>query len=175
MLGIILLACITDYKTEKIELDQYVDTTGGVTSGGNTNGGTTGGSGNENDIDSDGDGYGDILVSGDIAGGSDCNDSDATSFPNADELCSTNEDDDCDGVINEDSAIDVTLFYQDADSDGYGVELYTKGACTLPAGYAEQQGDDWDCDDNDSGFLPSIGAVSTLLILLLASIVIRKK
>ena len=32
-----------------------------------------------------------------------------------------------------------------------------------------------DCDDNDSGFLPSIGAVSTLLILSLASIVIRKK
>ena len=32
-----------------------------------------------------------------------------------------------------------------------------------------------DCDDNDSGFLPSISAVSTLLILSLASIVIRKK
>ena len=55
MLGIILLACITDYKTEKTELDQYVDTTGGITSGGSTNGGTTGGNGN--DVDSDGDGY----------------------------------------------------------------------------------------------------------------------
>ena len=32
-----------------------------------------------------------------------------------------------------------------------------------------------DCDDNDSGFLPSISAVSTLLILSLASIVIRRK
>ena len=32
-----------------------------------------------------------------------------------------------------------------------------------------------DCSENDSGFLPSIGTVSTLLILSLASIVIRKK
>ena len=32
-----------------------------------------------------------------------------------------------------------------------------------------------DCSENDSGFLPSIGAVSTVLILSLASIVIRKK
>ena len=32
-----------------------------------------------------------------------------------------------------------------------------------------------DCRENDSGFLPSIGAVSTLVILSLASIVIKKK
>ena len=32
-----------------------------------------------------------------------------------------------------------------------------------------------DCSENDSGFLPSIGAVSVLLVLSLASIVIRKK
>ena len=38
----------------------------------------------------------------------------------------TEEDDDCDGVINEDSAIDVTLFYQDADSDGYGLNCIPK-------------------------------------------------
>ena len=51
----------------------------------------------------------------------DCDDTDVNQNPNADELCSTEEDDDCDGVINEDSAIDVTLFYQDADSDGLGL------------------------------------------------------
>ena len=28
--------------------------------------------------------------------------------------------------------------------------LYFVGACTLPAGYAEKDGDDWDCNDNDS-------------------------
>ena len=65
MFSIILLSCITDYKKEKIELDKYVDTTGGITSGGNTDGGNTSGGntsggttgGNGNDIDSDGDGY----------------------------------------------------------------------------------------------------------------------
>ena len=50
-------------------------------------------------------------------------------------------------AVDEDD-VDAITFYQDNDSDGYGVELY-HGLYTM-AGYAEQQGDDWDCDDNDS-------------------------
>ena len=51
--------------------------------------------------DNDGDGYGDVLATGDVVGGTDCDDGNATSFPNANELC--------DGIVTScggDAAID---------------------------------------------------------------------
>ena len=114
------------------------------------------------DLDEDGFGaitgqvYSCIQPDGFLSNNTDCDDEDFNQNPNADELCITDEDDNCNGLINEDTATDVILYFQDADNDGYGVEIYSKGACTLPAGYAERQGDSWDCNDNDSLTRPGL-------------------
>ena len=60
-------------------------------------------------LDNDGDGYGGVssafsacdLPAGYIVAGGDCNDANTNIFPGAQELCATNVDDDCDGLINE--------------------------------------------------------------------------
>ncbi|MEC8278203.1 MAG: putative metal-binding motif-containing protein, partial [Myxococcota bacterium] len=78
--------------------------------------------------DLDGDGYGNAVVTqvacaasqGYVASSTDCNDSDLAVNPGANELCATDYDDDCDGTVNEDSAIDPLAFYWDSDSDGFG-------------------------------------------------------
>ena len=79
-----------------------------------------------------------------LLAGTDCDDSNAAANTGQVELCSTDFDDDCDGFVNDDSAIDVTVFYQDSDGDGFGdpdVEAYF---CELQAGFSE---DSTDCDD----------------------------
>ncbi|MEC7986616.1 MAG: MopE-related protein [Myxococcota bacterium] len=100
--------------------------------------------------DSDSDGYGDpsntqaacSVPVGYTTDNTDCNDQNNTINPNQDERCSTIDDDDCDGLINEDDAIDPSLFYADADGDGHGgTEVY---ACTLPSGAYPSS---TDCDD----------------------------
>jgi hypothetical protein len=108
--------------------------------------------------DVDGDGYGDALntdidcdaPSGYIANDSDCDDSDAGQFPGADELCN-GEDDDCDGTVDEDDAIDAATWYADVDGDGYGDVGSTSVACDAPSGYVA---DDSDCDDGDAAQHP---------------------
>jgi len=76
----------------------------------------------------------------------DCDDNNDEIHPYADELC--NEiDDDCDGVIDEDGAIDAPIWYADADGDGFGSEPYTWQRCEQPEGYVA---DDSDCDDSDA-------------------------
>ena len=107
--------------------------------------------------DSDNDGFGTILSvtyactipNGYVEDNSDCDDNDSNQNPLASELCSTEEDDDCDGFVNEDSAADAYTYYQDADNDGFGVSFYTKLACSIPQGYTESYNDGWDCNDND--------------------------
>jgi hypothetical protein len=99
-------------------------------------------------LDYDGDGY----VAAQF-GGDDCADNDAAIHPDADELCN-GIDDNCDGQIDEDSAIDAPSWYADPDGDGYGsTEVH---ACARPEGYAAQGGD---CDDGDAGIHP--GAAET--------------
>ena len=76
--------------------------------------------------DEDGDGYGHPIgpvLACSVAEGlavepTDCDDSDAAVYPGADEICNGN-DDDCDGDVDEE-AIEMTIFYMDADFDGYG-------------------------------------------------------
>ena len=79
-----------------------------------------------------------------IVGGDDCDDALTSVHPGADELCSTSMDDDCDGTINEDDAVDATTWYQDTDSDGFGDLASTALACTVPTGYISNSED---CDD----------------------------
>ena len=88
-------------------------------------------------LDADGDGYG---VE------EDCDDSDASVYPGADESCD-GVDNDCDGTVDEDDAIDATTWYADADGDGFGDPSVSETTCSAPSDYVT---DNTDCDDADS-------------------------
>jgi len=90
-------------------------------------------------IDADGDGY---------PGALDCDDSDATVFPGAEELCNE-RDDDCDVAIDE--GLETTSWFIDYDGDGYGSLDEVIEACAAPTGFT---GNDWDCDDSDEAVHP---------------------
>ena len=97
----------------------------------------------ESSIDNDGDGY--------TEPEGDCDDSDASIYPGAAEVCD-GIDNDCDGEIDEGV---TNPYYEDADGDGYG--LSTVGpvmTCSPPAGYVSNN---LDCDDSDASKYP--GAV----------------
>ncbi len=108
--------------------------------------------------DDDGDGYGDADnsaflcegTSGYVSDDTDCDDSDASINPGASEVCD-GEDNDCDGDIDGEDATDMTTWYLDYDSDGYGGSVYTEVACDQPAGYVDNSED---CDDGDASISP---------------------
>ena len=101
--------------------------------------------------DADSDTYGNASVSqqacsqpsGYVANSTDCNDGRALSNPGATEYCN-GFDDDCDGSIDENAAVDASTWYADTDSDTYGNRSSTTVACSAPAGYVS---DNTDCDD----------------------------
>ncbi|MFN7145516.1 MAG: putative metal-binding motif-containing protein, partial [Myxococcota bacterium] len=107
--------------------------------------------------DTDMDGFGDAatravvceLPEGVVADATDCDDTDAASFPGATEVCDL-EDNNCDGAVDE-GAIDPRTYYGDADGDGYGDAAVTTSACGAPEGYVEA---DTDCDDADAARSP---------------------
>ena len=72
----------------------------------------------------------------------DCDDGDDAVSPEADETCNS-VDDDCDGTADE-SAIDATTWYADADGDRYGDAATSSTSCSAPSGYVN---DATDCDD----------------------------
>ncbi len=72
----------------------------------------------------------------------DCDDSEATVNPDADEVCN-DVDDDCDSSVDED-AVDAPTWYLDSDGDGHGTVRYTRKECDKPDGWVA---DDTDCDD----------------------------
>ena len=99
-------------------------------------------------VDQDGDGYGTGATtlfcanpggSYTLAGG-DCNDSNASVYPNATELCNS-IDDDCDNTVDDGALI---TFYYDGDNDGYGVNSNTVQGCSPPTGYVSAGGDCFD-------------------------------
>ncbi|MBI5787389.1 MAG: putative metal-binding motif-containing protein, partial [Candidatus Schekmanbacteria bacterium] len=108
--------------------------------------------------DADGDGYGDANVrveacaqpAGYVPDNTDCNDNDANIYPGAIEVCD-GKDNNCDGEYDEKLK---TIFYQDADKDGYGNDKVSRKECKPPDGYVT---DNTDCNDNDSNIHP--GAV----------------
>lgn len=104
--------------------------------------------------DADGDGFGNTSVTqsactqpaGYVADNTDFNDGDATAFPNAIEVCD-GIDNNGDGLVDEDSAVDVQAFYADIDNDGYGDASNVTLTCNPPNGYVAIAGD---CDDSNS-------------------------
>ncbi len=103
-------------------------------------------------FDSDGDGYGRedswIAACGpdenyvEVFG--DCADSDPARNPEADEVCN-GKDDDCDGEVDE--GVELGMFYEDVDGDGFGDPASGTETCTPEAGYVPN-GDD--CDDRSA-------------------------
>src|SRR5690606_27133074 len=68
------------------------------------------------------------------------------------EDCNTPVDDDCDGSVNEDDAVDnLRTWYQDADEDGFGDSAVSVTSCVAPAGFIAQGGD---CADEDPDIYP---------------------
>lgn len=104
-------------------------------------------------LDADNDGYGDISNSiescsqqaGYVLNNTDCNDNDATIYPNAPELCD-GKDNDCNGQVDE-----GITYYKDVDADGYGNITKPKISCSQPAGYVNNS---LDCKDNDATIHP---------------------
>jgi hypothetical protein len=101
--------------------------------------------------DGDGDGYGNPLVweegceasDGFTADNSDCDDERAESHPGAAEYCDE-RDNNCDGFIDEEGALDAPTYYVDSDGDGYGDPERPRQACVMPTFHSA---DGSDCDD----------------------------
>ncbi len=108
--------------------------------------------------DADGDGYGDpadstvacTQPSGTVADATDCEDGIAAINPGADEYCN-GVDDDCDGTVDEPSAVDASTWYADADGDGFGDAFNVTNACDQPSGTVT---DASDCHDGDADINP---------------------
>jgi hypothetical protein len=109
--------------------------------------------------DDDQDGFGDASRSvtacnqpdGVVADNTDCNDKNPNVYPGATEVCNA-IDDDCDGTADGPGALGATLWFEDADQDGFGDPLVFVEACApgVP-GYVE---DDTDCDEEDPEINP---------------------
>ncbi len=110
-------------------------------------------------LDADGDGWGDeaeTLTACDPPSGytglpGDCDDQDASVYPDAEEICD-GLDQDCDGEIDEGVLLD---FYVDADGDGYGDASSTGQACEPGSGLVV---DDSDCDDSNAWVNPGVAS-----------------
>ncbi len=117
-------------------------------------------------LDNDLDGFGsaDLSVAdlcdapdGYVPNAADCDDSDGTIHPGADEICNAT-DDDCDGEVD-DEPLDGTPYLVDGDADGYGVVGVEVDTCDGVVGYFEGA---WvsvtlesdDCDDSQASVHP---------------------
>ena len=110
--------------------------------------------------DQDDDGYGDATASleacqepgGYVAKAGDCDDALAYANPDRPERCN-GRDDDCDGALDEDDALDAATWLRDEDGDGFGDPATTTQACQQPSGYVASEGER-DCDDLDAQVHP---------------------
>ncbi len=102
-------------------------------------------------VDLDGDGYGNETVTvmaceqpeNYASNKWDCNENDPNIHPDAEEICDT-LDNDCDGEIDEASAIDAPAWFVDLDGDGFGDDRSEVRSCEA---LEERVLDGGDCDD----------------------------
>jgi hypothetical protein len=114
--------------------------------------------------DADGDGYGNPLSTtqactvpvGYASNNMDCNDALSSIHPGASETCN-GIDDNCNGQVDEGVE---TVFYRDADSDGFGNAAITIQACTVPTGYV---GNNFDCNDSNSAIHPGVSETCNII------------
>ena len=85
----------------------------------------------------------------------DCDDNNSAINPDADEVCDF-VDNNCDGDVDEDAAVDALVWYADTDEDGYGDATNSTNACELPSGYLA---DDTDCDDTNELVFPGAAEI----------------
>ncbi len=117
--------------------------------------------------DDDGDGWGDDAHTwpaceqpdGWISQGGDCDDGDPDVHPEAEEVCWSPGDDDCDGEPNEQDAAGCDTFYEDADGDGHG----GAGACFCEAVEPWLLETSTDCDDLDASIHPGAKELDDLI------------
>jgi hypothetical protein len=103
-------------------------------------------------LDDDGDGFGDPTAStracsapaGYVRNDNDCNDACRVCHDTATEVCD-GVDNNCNGVPEDEEAVDRDSFYRDADGDGYGDRYDRVSRCSAPSGYVTTTGD---CDDD---------------------------
>ena len=79
-----------------------------------------------------------------VAVAGDCDDARASVHRGAQEQCN-DEDDDCDGAVDE--SVVSQAFFRDADADSWGRSDITLTDCRQPVGYVARAGD---CDDDDA-------------------------
>ena len=110
--------------------------------------------------DDDGDGFGSSsgstvscdAPSGAVTDDTDCDDTDDAINPDAEEICD-GEDNDCNGYTDDDDSgvTGTSIWYADADADGWGATAYTSEACDQPSGSTATDGD---CDDGEPSTNP---------------------
>lgn len=113
--------------------------------------------------DADGDGFGAVVAtqqceaptSSHILVSGDCNDAAANAYPGASEYCD-GVDNNCNGMLDESTALDATLWYEDVDGDGHAGSSNTTESCSQPTGYYASI---TDCNDVDSSIYPGASEV----------------
>ena len=111
------------------------------------------------DIDGDGSGTWAVIDGFDISctgpgeslDSADCNDGDSAINLSADEVCD-GVDNNCDGTIDEDDAVNAISWCRDSDGDGFGDIASQHVACSPPPGFV---GNCTDCDDGDTAINPA--------------------
>ncbi|MGM0578542.1 MAG: putative metal-binding motif-containing protein [Myxococcota bacterium] len=112
-------------------------------------------------LDQDGDGYGQDEVTACLCDGEegwapepgDCNDLNPAANPEAEEICD-GIDNNCDGRIDEEGALDCNVFFLDQDGDGYGLTDKVKCLCGPTGAYVGSKPND--CDDTTAQVNPSM-------------------
>jgi len=102
-------------------------------------------------VDLDRDHYGRYVTECCVLKLADCNDNDPNIHPRAIECCD-GKDNDCDGIIDEPGSLGCTVFYFDADGDGYGQAADSKCLCRPTGFYTAVEAND--CDDGNPAVYP---------------------